>query len=49
MTDELKPQDPKTPELKASKPKTKLELLSADPDSLTTDELNRRAIFIDLD
>jgi hypothetical protein len=33
----------------AARPKTKLELLSADPDSLTTDELNRRAIFIDLD
>ena len=31
------------------KQKTKTQLLNADPDTLTTDELNRRAIFIDMD
>lgn len=31
------------------KPKTKKEILEADPDTLTTDELNRKALFIDIE
>lgn len=53
MTDELKPQDPKVvqpePKPEKAKQKSKAELLSADPDTLSTAELERRAIFIDLD
>ena len=42
MADNTQNNDPK-------RPKSKSELLAADPDNLTTDELNRRAVFIDLD
>jgi len=51
MTDELKTQDPKIDAVKEpkAKQKSKAELLAADPDELSTAELERRAIFIDLD
>jgi len=49
MTDELKIQDPEKLEVKKHAQKSKQQILDADPDSLTTAELERRALFIDLD